>query len=444
VPLTPLDRQTGRVAFDARDVVNANGALPGAGMQSGALPHRGSGEGGANGKTEHLDGGPIQGGPLFPGYSQTKCANQGRPLSARAPWLDELKLRTRSFRAQRSMRFRGRARLASDMGNMSQAKWNLDRAQGQQYRFEAVAGCGQREVVSSCADCGHEARRLEALCGHFRLCVTCRGHRARRYRTIIRVARRRALSEASKLGQPGAPGGPWGERFLTLTMPHSTDVACDLRVLPRAWLWFRRQLWKFFAREQGLTPGLLARLVFVRVMEVTPGSSNDGHAHLHVYMLSPFVPHELVRHLWGKALGKHGYQVPTRPLADVLAAVESPKRRAQLAKVLVTRRGPKGRPLDEVLWPVVDIRKCHGDVENELIKYLVKDAELEHGKLNLVEPDLYARIYEGLEGVRTVATSRHFFIKEDRACGCEQCGSTRLTNRVVKPDAPQADESEEP
>jgi hypothetical protein len=173
----------------------------------------------------------------------------------------------------------------------------------------------------------------------------------------------------------------------------------------------------------------MKRIAFVRVIEVTPGDDGLGHAHLHVYMLSPYVPHEYARHLWGKALAAFGYHVPTRAVDVVLNEARSPFARAQLERLLVTRRGPKGRPLTEVAWPVVDFRKARGNIEQELVKYLVKDAELEHDRINLVDPVLMARIYQGLEGVRTLATSRHFFVPDDRVCACDQCGSTRLNTR---------------
>jgi hypothetical protein len=459
-PLTTLDRHTGRVALGAADgaetrraaatagtkterIASVGGAVPGAGLQSNTLPLWGRGVGQHNAAAEQPSDGAAEGGSLFPRYSENKCSSQPRSPE-RAPWLAELKLRTRRFRAERSMRFRGRARLAFDRGEHSRARWNLQHAQGQQYRFETVNECGERELVVSCGDCGHEAHRLEARCGHFRLCVVCRGHRARRYRAMIRVARRRALDGTSKLRAGHHRSSHWRERFITLTMPHSGDVVRDLRVLPQAWRWFRRRLWLFFRHEHCLDSALLSRIAFVRVIEVTPGTANDGHAHLHVYALSPFTPHEVIRHLWGAALRGHGYATPRRALADVLAEAGSPKRRAQLERVLVTRRGPKGVPLSEVDWPVIDVRECRGNVENELVKYLVKDAELEHGKLNLIDPELYALVYEGLEGVRTVATSRHFFVKEDRLCACDQCGSARVTTRVAPLATPSSDRESKP
>jgi hypothetical protein len=154
-------------------------------------------------------------------------------------------------------------------------------------------------------------------------------------------------------------------------------------------------------------------------------------------MISPYLPHELARHLWGTALRSLGYGLPTRSLEDVLAGCKG-RSRTQLERVLVTRRGFRGKPLQTVDWPVVDVKECFGDVEKELVKYLVKDAEYDGPELKLIEPALYARIYQGLEGVRTIATSRGFFERSDRVCACEACGSTRIGRRTVaRPGDPE-------
>jgi hypothetical protein len=209
-----------------------------------------------------------------------------------------------------------------------------------------------------------------------------------------------------------------------------------VRTLPLAWRRFRASLWLFFKHEHGFDRDLLSRIAFMRVTEVAMGSLCDGHAHIHVYVICPYIPHEIARHLWGKAIRISGYLPPTRALGEVLVEAKTERARGQLRRVLVTRRGPNGRALDQVDWPVVDIRPAFGDVEKELVKYLVKDAEFVNGSLRLADPAAYGLIYEGLEGVRTIATSRHFFPPDDRTCSCSECGSTRLSTRLVKPEDP--------
>lgn len=183
----------------------------------------------------------------------------------------------------------------------------------------------------------------------------------------------------------------------------------------------------------------------MRVTEVTEGRKQDGHAHYHVYFRSPYIPHELARHLWGKALRKLGYSTPSRPLDRVLGDASTTFAAAQLKRVLVTKRGRKGRPLAEVEWPVVDIQEATGNVERELVKYLVKDAEMEGDRLQPIPAELFTRIYVGLEGLRAIATSRKLFQEEARSCACDECGSTRLTRVMAKPqDASNTTESRQP
>ena len=300
---------------------------------------------------------------------------------------------------------RGKARHASDVGDSGRADWHRTRARGQLERFARVRACHLDELVLHCNECGHEHRMAPLCCGHIRLCVSCREARAQRYRATVRSARRAILSATKKLRGRGVRGR-WTEKFFSLTLRHSGDVIRDLSRLPKAWADLRVALWRFFKHEYGLSDAEMRLLTFVRVVEVTP--SDDGHAHLHVYILSPFLPHQLLRHLWGKALRKRGYSSPIRTVADVLMDEQDEYKRRRLAKVLVTRRGAKGKPLDVQFWPVIDIQAGYGNIERELIKYLIKDGEYQDGKLVLGDPRLYARVYEGLEGVRTVVTSRYF------------------------------------
>jgi hypothetical protein len=231
----------------------------------------------------------------------------------------------------------------------------------------------------------------------------------------------------------------WRARFLTLTIRHSGDVECDVATICAAWPLFRRKLWTFFRNEQSLSKALLQEIRFVRVLEITAGRMNDGHAHFHVYLLSPYIPHEFVRHIWGAVLNTLGYVTPSRRLADVLASIKSDFRRNQVARVLITKGG---QPIQDVHWPVVDLVKCYGDVEQELVKYLVKDAEWNDGKLALIHPSLGAHMYQALEGVRTLATSRGFITRDERICFCEACGSTQVSRRLVKKPASPKSQAE--
>jgi hypothetical protein len=244
---------------------------------------------------------------------------------------------------------------------------------------------------------------------------------------MIRSARRAILRATRGLRSRGVRGR-WTEKFFSLTLRHSGNVIHDLQALPTLWKEFRNLLWSFFRAEYRLSKEQARLLTFVRVIEVTP--SDDGHAHLHVYLLSPFAPHQLLRHLWGKVLAKHDYTSPVRNVADVLADEPDDYKRGRLARVLVTRRGAKGKPLNKLHWPVIDIQAGYGNVERELIKYLIKDSEYKDGKEVPIDPVLRAKFYEGLEGLRTVVTSRYFrsLVEPDEpeARECKKCHSPNV------------------
>jgi hypothetical protein len=446
-PATPLNRHTGRVALatsdgsfspentNATDPLFASPPAHPAGSRDAGWrpPPWGSGEGELRSPIgEALSA--TEGSAILRSYSESKCSSQ-TPIAERPAWLATVGALTRPFRAAQAMRHRGRARYMRDCARHSVADYHLVRAEGQMLRMANVADCGEREVLFSCGDCGHNLRKAVARCGHHRLCLVCRGQRARRYRLRIRIARQRMLDEVARVRRSRGRQIDWQERFLTLTIPHSGNVVRDLKTLPRAWKLFRRWLWLFFADEHRLDKELLKLVAFVRVTEVTAGRSNEGHAHYHVYLYCPYVPHELARHLWGKALKQLGYTVPTRAVEAVIAEARTPFAAQQLRRAFVTRKGPKGRPLAETEWPVLDLKQAYGNVETELVKYLVKDVVVEDGSAGLIAPALYARIYEGLEGLRTIATSRKFFQEQPKDCFCEHCGSSRLRRVVAAPEA---------
>jgi hypothetical protein len=334
---------------------------------------------------------------------------------------------TEAFRKQRAREHRGKARYAQLARDASRAKWHELRAEGQLARFDRVEDCGETEVLVRCEGCGTEVRRRTARCGHRRLCGGCRAEYALRQQSRFRPARIAALARTDHLRRRSARGGAWGERFLTLTIPHSGDVERDILTLPRAWKVFRALLWTHLREDRGLRPDDVALLAFVRVIEATPGRDLAGHAHIHVWLLSPFLHHAILRQLWGRSLRKFGYVPPQRALADVLAE-ESDRGARDLQRWLVPRRG--ARTLELVYWPVIDIRQAV-NVERELIKYLVKDAEWKDGRLEMVDGTLFGGIYKGLERVRTIVTSKHFWTDEKPSCACPECGCTAMSRRLV-------------
>lgn len=234
----------------------------------------------------------------------------------------------------------------------------------------------------------------------------------------------------------GSPsGGIWTEKFLTLTLPHSGDISRDVAAMPKGWRIFWKLLRQHLQLDRGLTKAQVAQLVYVRVIEITTGSKKDGHVHMHVYLITPYLHRALLQVLWARAIEACGYELNARskptPLAEVLAQQMEEWRRAELQRLLVTRRN--GEPLAEVPNPVLDIRQCYSGVEEEIIKYLVKDAERDKSGVLVFNEDFLARVYEGTEGARMVQTSRGFWVPMNvKHCACAKCGGTKVSRRVHK------------
>jgi len=253
------------------------------------------------------------------------------------------------------------------------------------------------------------------------------------YRKRFRHSREHALHRLAWMLHGRPPGGAWTEKLLTLTLPHSGDVGRDVATLPKAW----RVFWKLtrihLEIDRGLSKAHVTQVVYLRVIEITAGQKDDGHAHMHVYLICPYLYSALLRLHWAKAIESCGYEIRTRsaptPLADVLASVKEDWRRAELQRLLVTRRN--GEPILEVPNPVIDIVKCYAGIEHEIIKYLVKDAERDGNGVLVFDDDFLARVYEATEGFRMIQTSRGFWVPiASKTCTCESCGSTKIARKI--------------
>jgi hypothetical protein len=87
--------------------------------------------------------------------------------------------------------------------------------------------------------------------------------------------------------------------MVTLTMRHSGDIARDVRRIARA---FHR--WSAWLRSVlGHVPP------YMRVREVTPGRTRDGHVHYHVIVALPYVSWSRARASWARAVGQEDAQV---------------------------------------------------------------------------------------------------------------------------------------
>jgi len=326
--------------------------------------------------------------------------------------------------------------------HQSTVKWHRVRGVGQRVRFVRVADCKERAISMHCGSCKHLVKRDVSRCGQHRVCVHCRGRRAQRMRASFSRARKAALDRYKHYLNGNAPGTAkrrWGERFLTLTYPDSGDPAADVRALYDAWPKFIRRVRRFLEKRLHIDPEFARALPFLRVVEVTP-TERVGHAHLHVWMIGPFIHHALIRAWWARSLSREARaRLPRRQLADVLAMGRAQAEllevcgtldRDRKAILLAARERADGRAGDELEWPVVDIRACHGDPGKELIKYLVKDIQAGG---ELIDPYQFSKIYLALERRRLSVSSRYFWLPyEPQTCPC--CGAVGSTRVTLEPD----------
>lgn len=353
-------------------------------------------------------------------------------------WLQELEAVTALHRNQKAARLTARAvelgkerRRAwreggavarSETGNVRldsfESQWHASRAKGALQVFSRVKTCGGEQgyrIKLTCRGCS-EKKSFPVGCDQAWFCATCRNRRAQDFRIdvqaklggLTQIANRAGLTARTRRHQPG---GRFGARFITLTVPHAGGPRDRIRMLTKAWPRFWRLLsdhlrgrlsrckktgvfvpdkkrGKEYAGE--LREATLWDLVhFLWVIEWTPGDDGDGHPHLHLWLFSPWIDRELVEQLWRQAYNDAG--------------------------------GTAERM-------IVDVRKASheaNEAARELCKYLVKDWEVGPGGSKQARPEVYAQAFAELDGRRMRQTSSgfaHFKLAIVKACPC--CGHT--------------------
>jgi hypothetical protein len=124
------------------------------------------------------------------------------------------------------------------------------------------------------------------LCRQFLTCERCT--KAREKKNAPRI--REALAEAWKKETAG--GHPKYTMMFTLTVPHDGGPDEQRTKLALGW----RRLYKRMNKTGwGGFP-------YVGVYEVTPGTDGLGHVHMHVVLISPFIPFEYLNRWWREAV----------------------------------------------------------------------------------------------------------------------------------------------
>ena len=301
------------------------------------------------------------------------------------------------------------------------AHWHWGRGRGQLARFGTAVGCGQGKIRVFCKGCGviHETKEV---CGLGVICVACRARKAKKRNRRFAAAQERTRIEASRraLYRKQRKGGRWGQRFVTLTIPHVegdrwTDeaegvgtVGARVRLLFKAWRRFslRLQAWgRQLARRDGV------RIAWYRAFEWTLGADEKGHPHFHIWLHSPFLAETTVAEWWSEALTREGYAIrPDRVIVSVRGARSDIHR--ELTKGTIE--------LDD---PDTDGRRMVRYVEG----WTIRDVD-ENGRR--VSPEVAAALYAALDGKRLVQTSRELL--DRRAPGCALCGARRAASVTVK------------
>lgn len=181
------------------------------------------------------------------------------------------------------------------------SKWACDRARALAMPRRALVQtcegktisvkCGRRNGAGVWIDgCG--TTKVHVGCGQVQLCPTCAVRRAKKARRKIGESLKTHLAAAvATWGRDGARGPRPGVYLVTLTAPHTGDVGRDRDRLADAWREFqqwgrRHDVWGHY----------------VAVWEATPGTRGDGHVHLHVAMISTWLPYEQMHREWRRAV----------------------------------------------------------------------------------------------------------------------------------------------
>lgn len=273
-------------------------------------------------------------------------------------------------------------------------KWDDDRQRGYEQRTERVLECGaqQRKMAIICQCCAH---RREVDCGHCNntiLCVSCRARRRNAKARAFMQSRDRVMADAEVQGRlhPYRPGGPWGERLMTLTLPHVPEHSLEQRFvfLLEAWPPFLR-CFNEWLRKEGIGKGTREQVDehpgryvhWYKVAEWVPARDDaSGHPHFHVWFYSPRLDQALLQNWWQRALEQVGFGDASRVLPY--------------------------------------IERCYGDPSKELVKYIFKDIDSHGAK---IPPRVMAKLYECRDRKRFAQGSRGFIQLGETEPSCPEC-----------------------
>lgn len=259
------------------------------------------------------------------------------------------------------------------MRELRPSDWNERRAASlARPAAELLDGCEQTSRARvRCSGCGRGGwMQIPDRCGMRAVCTRCARFHAKRLRRrllrgrVLQAHERAAAALADRLRRDeGIDLDTPRWSMITLTVPHSGDVAADRARIVRGWARLRAWL----HHRQGAMPYLYS-------WEVTPGEVGDGHVHAHVVSLWPSIDYRELHAAWSRACD-----------------VES-------ARIHVARA------------------RHRGGVVSYILKYATK------GAAPLDAPELAAAYYRATYGRRWVSTSRGWWLGTDNRSECTACG----------------------
>jgi hypothetical protein len=347
-----------------------------------------------------------------------------------------------------------RGKPTSEPGPISE--WHEVRAKGKRELFTRVESCADelRAVRLTCRGCA-ESMAIPIGCSVGLFCPRCRNVAAQRFRVDFSRKRIGLTTAARRVGlmdryRRRSQGGRWGERLLTLTIPHEGGVRDRFQVLSRAWGVFWRALGEALrprlakarsgifrtdpetgevryrvktgrgaqrAREHaGMSDDELSEwdlLSYLWVREWTPGGDGLGHPHLHVWFFSPYLDQAELQRRW----------------AEALASVLYRRTEQRDGRTWVVSDAEHDAPAP--FAPVVDVRaaweleRSGSDVTHELVKYLTKEWEVDGDKIARARPEVFAQVFAECDGSRQRQSSAGLAAwAVARHCCCPVCNHT--------------------
>jgi hypothetical protein len=332
-------------------------------------------------------------------------------------------------------------------------QWHASRAKGKLELFDRVEDCGndRRVLTMVCRGCSYTPPDVIPIgCSSQYFCPNCQARIAKRFQKDFmpkRVGLRSWVERAGlceRRNRKRIKGGRFGERLITFTLPHWGGVLERIETLRETWPVFKRSFDETvgprlsqiksgiftvddarFDRKTGelqvfrkkgekkADEGKRKELTYwdlvqhFRVFEWTIGGDELGNPHFHWWVFSQYLDQLELQKLWTLAFCKvTGHRF-----------IEGDPNAADLGEryATVARLRDDGTHADPTPGPSVDVRTAEQverdgtTIEKELIKYLTKTWEVgDAGDVSRVSPEVFAKVYEALDGTRRRQSSAGF------------------------------------